>query len=358
MRLRGVNYDVGRVLDGINWRPAYDPAETRRELEIIKNDLHCSAVKICGHDVGRIMATARHALDQGLEVWLSPELWDQDSGETLRYITEAARDAEDLCRRWPGRVVLSAGTELTLFMRGLLEGNSFQERITHPQFREHIWSGSYNEPLNAFLAAASNAVRRVFSGRLSYASLPFEKVDWSNFDFVGIDLYRDAGNRDRFPGLLQRYLGHGLPVVITEFGCCTYRGAEDAGGLGWAIIDFGQVPPRLNGDYVRDEAVQARELTALLDIFGNAGADGAFVHTFVSPITPYSEDPRYDFDMASYSLVKSYANRLGELSAGIPGIAELPWDDGQAGMAYPDMPWEPKESFRAIADFYRSAAEP
>jgi hypothetical protein len=31
--------------------------------------------------------------------------------------------------------------------------------------------------------------------------------------------------------------------------------------------------------------------------------DGAFVHTFVSPISPHSENPRYDFDMASYSLV-------------------------------------------------------
>jgi len=35
MPRRRVNYDVGRVLDGINWRPAFDPAETRRELEII-----------------------------------------------------------------------------------------------------------------------------------------------------------------------------------------------------------------------------------------------------------------------------------------------------------------------------------
>jgi hypothetical protein len=143
-------------------------------------------------------------------------------------------------------------------------------------------------------------------------------------------------------------------VVITEFGCCTYRGAEDAGGQGWAIVDVTQMPPRLNGDYQRDEAVQARELTELLAIFDEAGVDGAFVHTFVSPISPYSEDPRYDLDMASYSLVRSDASRLGELAARIPGIAELPWHDGQPGTAYPGMPWEPKQSFRAIAGFYRS----
>ncbi len=66
MHWRGVNYDVGRVLDGINWRPAFDPAGTRRELEIIQNDLHCNAVKIYGQDTGRVMTTAQAALRQGV----------------------------------------------------------------------------------------------------------------------------------------------------------------------------------------------------------------------------------------------------------------------------------------------------
>jgi hypothetical protein len=354
IRRRGINYDVGRVLDGINWRPAFDPAETRRELEIIHDDLHCNAVKICAQDIGRLVSTAHDALQAGLEVWLSPELWDTDSTETRKYIADAARAAEGLHQRRPGQVTLSVGTELSLFMPGLLEGNSFQERIAHPRVVEQIRSGSHNEPLNAFLEASCKAVREVFSGSLSYASLPFEKVNWDLFDFTGVDLYRDARNRDLFPRLLQRYFGYGHPVVITEFGCCTYRGAEDAGGSGWEIIDFGQVPPRLKGEYVRDEAAQARELTALLDTFDQTGVDGTFVQTFISPLTPYSEDPRYDFDMASYSLVKSYANRLGALTADIPGFTELPWEDGPPASEYPDMPWTPKESFRAVAEFYRS----
>ncbi len=37
--------------------------------------------------------------------------------------------------------------------------------------------------------------------------------------------------------------------------------------------------------------------------------------------------------MASYSLVKSYA-------------------DGKHGTTYPDMTWEPKESFAAVAEYY------
>ena len=45
MNGKGVSYDVGRVM-GLNWRPVFDPAVVHRELEIIRDDLHCNAVRI------------------------------------------------------------------------------------------------------------------------------------------------------------------------------------------------------------------------------------------------------------------------------------------------------------------------
>jgi hypothetical protein len=55
--------------------------------------------------------------------------------------------------------------------------------------------------------------------------------------------------------------------------------------------------------------------------------------TFVSPIYPYDDNPIYDLDRDNFSLVKSFAS-------------------GKHGTTYPDMAWEPKESFRAVADYY------
>jgi hypothetical protein len=86
------------------------------------------------------------------------------------------------------------------------------------------------------------------------------------------------------------------------------------------------------GSYVRDEALQARELTETLAILDAAGVDGAFVATFAEPLFGFSENLRYDLDMSSLSLVKSYPHGCGT--------------------TYPDMSWEPKEAFRAVADFY------
>ena len=83
MNRKGVCYDVGCVM-GINWRPHFEPKIVHRELEIIKNDLHCNAVRICGLNINRLMTASKAALDVGLEVWFSPEMWDKSPEKTLK----------------------------------------------------------------------------------------------------------------------------------------------------------------------------------------------------------------------------------------------------------------------------------
>ena len=343
MKRKGVCYDVGRVMGG-NWRPIFDPKIVHRELEIIKNDLHCNAVRICGLDINRLMKASEDALQQGLEVWLSPEMWNKSQEKTLNYIVKAAAAAEKLAKSWPERLVLSVGSELTLFMQDIVPGNTLRKRLDNPLLGETIEAGIHNEPLNTFLAKAHEAVRKVFRGQVTYASLPWETVDWSLFDFVGVDHYRDARVKDRYVEMLQPLFACGKPVIITEFGNGTCQSAETSGALGLGIVDFKTlflhhipllgrfVRPRLKGEYVRDEAFQARELIETLGILDAAGVDGAFVFTFLTPIFPYDDNPRYDLDMGSSSLVKSY--------------------DGKHGTTYPDMPWEPKESFKAVAEYF------
>jgi len=357
MNGRGVCYDVGRVMWGQSWRPAFSLEEAARELQIIRDDLHCSAVRICGEDLNRVMAAGELALEAGLEVWLSPELWDREAKETLEYVVEAAGRAEALHRRRPGRVVLSLGSELTLFMAGIVEGRTFFERLSHPRFWQAVRAGEHNPPLNAYLGRAAERARRVFHGRLTYASVPLETVDWRPFDIVGVDLYRDARVRDRFEGIAADYLRHNRPVAVLESGCCTYHGAADAGGRGFEILDTSggreSAPPRLKGPYQRDEAEQAREVAAILESLERVGVDAAFVMTFIQPLNPTSAEPLYDLDMASFSLVKSFGGRLGPLGEAHP---DAPWEREARGLTYPDMPWEPKEAFWAVARAYGGAA--
>jgi hypothetical protein len=119
-------------------------------------------------------------------------------------------------------------------------------------------------------------------------------------------LYRSAAG---FRGKLQSYLGHGKPLAITEFGCCTYRGAASKGATGWAVVDRTARPPALRAELTRDEKEQAGYLTDLLGTFADAGVDTAFA--FASYSYPYDPDPHHDLDLAAYGLVTCYRDRHG-----------------------------------------------
>ncbi len=366
MRLKGVCYDSGSYM-AFNWRPDFDAAIVRRELEIIKKDLHCNAVKITGSDIGRLTTSSRAALKQGLEVWFSPTVWDKAQDATQALIVKAAREAEKLNQEYPDKVVFVVGGEFTLFIDGIVKGRNVMERMANvakgfgrqrqPGQQPVDPTGSiarlkaaeHNRLLERFLHDVADSVRRVFHGKITYASLVWESVNWGLFDFVGIDHYRAARIKDRYVDMLRPAFGSEKPVVITEFGVQTYEGAEVNGaGLGGDIIErksqffhyklplLGRLarPKLTSGKHVRDEGLQARELVNQLTILDGAGVYGAFVSTFVEQTKPYDVDPRHDLDMGSFSLVKYFEGGK------------------KHGTTYPEMRWEPKASFKAVSDYY------
>jgi hypothetical protein len=128
----------------------------------------------------------------------------------------------------------------------------------------HASFGELPRKLNAALGASAAAIRDHFQGPVTYASAPWEAVDWAKFDVVSVDLYRDSSNAAGYRDLLRSYARFAKPVVVTEFGCCTYTGAADAGGLGFTVLDYDTQPPYLKLNVTglhRNEAEQARYLT-------------------------------------------------------------------------------------------------
>lgn len=355
MRRRGICYDAGAFLT-FNWHPDFVPTTVRREMAVIRQDLHCNAVRISATGLDRLEVAAEAAAAAGLEVWLSPVLWDRTPDRTLRYVARAAQRAEEIRARSSTAVTLCIASELTLFMRGIVPGRTVGQRIANPGLPALIRGGGTRPRVRAFLARLAEMARREFHGPLTYASLTWEDVDWSLFDFVGVDAYRPPRIEERYLEMLAPAFRHGKPVAVTEFGYGTcQRGNLSEGFLGTAgleanIVDlpsqfFHQLPvlgrfvrPHLKGRYIRDEEWQARKLVEQLKILDAAGVDGAFIAQFLSQITPYDPDPYFDLDMSSSSLVK-YLGR------------------GRHGQTYPDLPWDPKAAFHAVAEFYAQAAD-
>jgi hypothetical protein len=197
--------------------------------------------------------------------------------------------------------------------------------------------GAMDRQMNAFFGDVIERVRAEgFGGKVTYASGKWEAVDWSLFDVVSVDLYRDADNADRYVERLREYAVHGKPVAITEFGCCTFTGASTRGGTGWMIMDFYAVPPQIKDGFERNEDEQAQLLVEMTDLYEREGIDSCFWFSFANYAHPHRENPKYDLDMASYGLVKIL--------------------EEATGTTYPEQRWEPKRSFYALADIYSRLA--
>ena len=335
MRGKGITYDAGFFNAGVSTHEPFDPEVVKREMQIIHDDLHCNAVRITGGNADRLEIAAIHAADVNLEIWFSPFTCDLTTDELLDFLADCADRVERL-RRQGASVVFVTGAELSLFTIGFLPGNTLQERLdllTAPhRLRELL--PLVPPRINEFLSKAAACVRARFGGKISYASIPsFEGVDWTPFDFISVDAYRSKEIANQYRNSIRALVAQGKPVAITEFGCATFQGAADKGASGGMIVEYvNNTPLRLDGDYIRDEAEQATYLRELLDIFTAEGVDTAFVNTFASYHLPHRRDPRMDLDIASYGVVKVLEDSLGH--------------------AYPDMTWEPKTAFTALADYY------
>ncbi|KUJ66823.1 hypothetical protein ACZ90_32850 [Streptomyces albus subsp. albus] len=319
---KGVNLDTDREV----WRTEY----VRREIAAIRERLHCNAILLLGSDLVRLTEAASIAAAHGLFVWFEPRQFDRDAEQTLTFLGKVARAAERLRTRHPG-VGITVGTELTTFMSGLVPGKDWNERGHALRLPE---SAGYQERLNAFLGRALKTVRPLFHGRVTYSSGEWEEVDWRGFDVVGINLYRTTHNKATYTKTVRALHRHGKPVVITEFGCCTFTGAKEQGGMGFTVVDWEREPPVVKDGYVRDEREQADTIGELLDLYAAERVDGAFVYNFIAPDSPYSPQRRYDLDIASFALVKTFPTGTRR------GYAET----GQ---------WEPKASFNAVARRFR-----
>ena len=312
MKLRGISYAVDHDTD------------VRRDLEVIRDELHCTAVLLFGAHIGRLRVAAEAARALGLEVWFQPRLENESKGKVLAHLERAAAAAETVRARHGG-VTFVAGCEHSLFTKGLLPGPHTFVRLKLLRFMPRL-QPRVTRKLDALLEEAARLARREFHGPLTYAAAFWEQVDWARFDVVGVNLYRFEGNAATYAEQV-RALGGDKPVVITEFGCGAHAGADRTGPAGFLIVQWFRTTPRVAPGHTRDETVQATYLSELIAIYEAEGVHGAFVFTFAMPDFPHRpDDCEHDLDMAGF---------------GVVAVA-------------PDEParWERKAAFEALARLY------
>ncbi|MFD4830919.1 abortive phage infection protein [Streptomyces uncialis] len=333
---RGIFYDTGTAYGpGPLSREVWTESLMRADMRAIDKGLRCNAVTVSGADLDRLESASREALRRGLQVTLQPRLFDHPQAEILTHLARTARLAERLRTSYDSEVILAVGCEYVLFAPGIVPGATFLDRI------RYLIEGQFDHPammrrLDTFLREAVAVAREHFHGRITYgAAADLEEVDWTLFDIVGLDYYtyfRDPGEHSRKLAPFRRW---GKPVMILEFGCCTFRGAAESGGDGWSVVDWDRPVPEVTADVVRDEREQAEHIANMFGVFEREGFLGASVYGFIATDSPHSPVPRFDLDVASFSVVKVIRR-----------------DHADPASPYH---WEPKQSFFAVARHNRTA---
>jgi hypothetical protein len=323
MRGKGIAYSTGFVVKGTNSLPELDLEVVRRDLTVIRDELHCTAVHLVGGDPDRLEQAARTAAGLGLEVWFSPYPLELEAAAIRALLVDCARRAERL-RAAGAEVVFVAGVELSIMNRGFLPGDDVADRVERLLGNPALMAEAAAR-LNEFLVAAVEAVRAVFHGPLTYAGIPFERVDWELFDIVSLELIRSAEVADRYAEGVRSLVAQGKPVAITGFGTAAWRGSGAVAPRSMEIVehDADGRPVAIKDGYVRDEAEQATYLRELLEVFEAEGVDSAFVYMFaLNDFTHRPDEPRRDLDMASPGIVKVYENGTWEPKAAFAAVAE------------------------------------
>lgn len=313
MRVRGISYTVEGVPIKV----------VRRDFRVMADDLNCTTVMVLGTEISGHLSAVRAALEAGLDVWVRPQLVDWSRADRLAQLASLARQTEALRGEFPGRVTLLVGSELSFTSAGMIPGpNEFArlQVIVRPWLRR-LFDRRITRKLNVLLAELLATARREFHGPITYAAAGWEDVDWSGFDVVGVNLYRSRANAAGYEDRLRSLRQTGKPVVVTEFGCGAFVGADQRGAASFRAVDWLADPPRVREGHVRDEGTQARYLTELIALYEKHGLDGCFVFTFAMPDFPHRADWRHDLDLAGFGVVKF--NEHGE--------------------------WERKEAFDAVA---------
>ncbi|MEV6647302.1 hypothetical protein [Amycolatopsis sp. NPDC051371] len=349
LHYRGVAYDVGsnhQTGQGSLSRMVWSEELMRSELDLVADQLNGNSVTIYGTELDRLEAGIAHAIDRGLHVWLQPRLMDGAQQDVLDFIGEVGRLGESFRKRGAD-IHLSIGCTHSIQTAGIMPGEFYHNRMGNafPDANHHflkpvgpIDHDDVARKLNAFLTKAAAVGRSVFKGGITYSGGPFEDVDWSLVDYIGlVEYYYPHPSREAYAEELKSYRQWGKPIVISEYGTYTYKDCHTKGLLGFDIVDRTVEPPTVFPGFTRDEQAQADFHLDSLRLFDELGIYSVAVTELVHPTHPHSDDQKYDLDTASMSITKSirddYFDYLSTYRV------------------------EPKESFRAIARYYEAVAE-
>jgi hypothetical protein len=325
IKVRGINYNAG-----IEYNPLFpvankiDLTKLRKDLILIKK-LNCNAIRFYGSYIDKLILYSQEALEKGFEVWISPRLINGDKKQTVKFVGEASKKAEELRKKYK-KVVFIVGNELLIDSKVAFNSEKLSERIdllgTYLNFKFTIkkeipqlkpilskikkFIHKTDSSIKILVETLRKETSKSFNGKITYASFPCEEIEWKDFDIVGVNLYKSQWNELNYVNELKKFSLFGKPVAITEFGTCAYTGASKKGGSAYEVIDYST--KNVKEGIIRDEKEQARYLKELLELYNQENIYATFIFDFKEEWKTHSKKPKKDLDLSSFGIMKVLEN--------------------------------------------------
>jgi len=324
IKVRGINYNAG-----IEYNPLFpvankiDLTKLRKDLILIKK-LNCNAIRFYGSYIDKLILYSQEALKKGFEVWISPRLINGDKKQTIKFVGEASKKAEELRKKYK-KVIFIVGNELIIDSAGIFPFSTIPEKME--ALRVYLTLKNIKDKTNRIKEISksiNNFLRRIdtktkdfiedirkeatknFKGKITYASFPSEEVDWEKFDIISINLYKNQWNESTYKEKLRQLKQYKKPIAITEFGTCAYIGASKKGGSAYDIIDY--KTNTIKEGIIRDENEQSEYLKDLIELYKKENIFATFVFDFKEEWKIHRKNSKKDFDLGSFGIMKVLEN--------------------------------------------------
>ena len=298
MKFKGITYNAGIDYNQRGDGKNMDTQEFLYDLKYIKK-MNCNSIRLYGSHNKKLLTYTKLALQNGFIVWASPRYIGKSKDETIKLLLDFSDKLEKL--RSGNNIFLIIGNEFAIDMDGLVPGDTQMQRARN-------YKKTSSEVLNNIFSEFVPKIRNVFGGKMTYAALITEDIDYSLFDYIGLNYYWHWKNMfnysSRLKNLSKKY--H-KKIIITEFGTCCYKFASCLNGAAYYPIQELRLheKPILKWLVMRNEMEQIRCIKRCFKAFKKANVEGAFIFDYAEKWKIYVPETG-DMDLASFGVMRCY----------------------------------------------------
>lgn len=224
--------------------------------------------------------------------------------------------------------IISLGNELSLDTKIAIRKEKYIDRVSI------LWKSDRKKLVSKIIQKGIKELLKFFKNkniRLTYCSGPWEKINWNDLDYVGINRYVTPLNQSMAKKNIDEAKKFGKPIIVTEMGCSAYDGANYYGSSAYMCY---------HKDFRRNDVIQAKAVIEQLEFMKKESISRAIVFSLYEDVPSKAN---------TYSITKS----LKPLKPRISLVELSKWISGKKHISFSKKEKIKNEKIRVKVENFR-----